>query len=81
MKILDIALKDLTRSFRSLFAIGMMVSAPLVITGLIYFAFGGGRASSDLPAVKVGVVNGDHLPANTSLQSPLGQNIHDMFHE
>ena len=26
MKILDIAFKDLTRSFRSLFAVGMMVS-------------------------------------------------------
>jgi len=41
MKILAIALKDLTQSFRSLFAIGMMVAAPLLITGLIYFAFGG----------------------------------------
>ena len=41
MKILDIAFKDLTRSFRSAFAIGMMVVAPLMLTGLIYFAFGG----------------------------------------
>jgi len=64
MKMLDIAFKDLTRSFRSLFAIGMMVGAPLLITGLIYFAFGGGHTSaSDLPAVKVGVVNADQLPA------------------
>ena len=28
MKILDIAFKDITRSFRSVFAIGMMVIAP-----------------------------------------------------
>ena len=34
MKIIDIALKDLVRSFRSLFAIGMMFVAPLLITGL-----------------------------------------------
>ena len=40
MKILDIAFKDLTRSFRSAFAVGMMFVAPLLITGLIYFAFG-----------------------------------------
>ena len=52
LKIIDIALKDLTRSFRSLFALGMMVGAPLLITGLIYFAFGGAaQGSADLPAV------------------------------
>jgi hypothetical protein len=33
MKILDIAFNDLTRSFRSAFAIGMMVFAPLLLTG------------------------------------------------
>ena len=57
MKILDIALKDLTRSFRSAFAIGMMVVAPLMLTGLIYFAFGG-MSSGDvsMTAIKVGVV-------------------------
>ena len=40
MKVLDIALKDLLRSFRSAFALVMMFVAPLLITGLIYFAFG-----------------------------------------
>ena len=76
MKILDIAFKDMTRSFRSAFAIGMMVIAPLMLTGLIYFAFGG--ASSDtpsMPAIKVGVVNLDALPVN----APLGDNIRSMF--
>jgi ABC-2 type transport system permease protein len=80
MKILDIAFKDLTRSFRSVFAIGMMVIAPLMLTGLIYFAFGG--ASSDtpsMPAVKVGFVNLDVLPADTSMEAPLGDNIRSMF--
>ena len=82
MKVLDIALKDLTRSFRSLFAIGMMVAAPLLITALIYFAFGGlGSSSTDLPAVKVGVVNADVLPAGSPLSAALGQSIHDMFHD
>src|SRR5512136_2832208 len=82
MKILDIALKDLTRSFRSLFAIGMMVVAPLLLTGLIYFAFGGfSKGSANVPAVKVGVVNLDTLPAKSGLEAPLGNLIHDMFHD
>jgi linearmycin/streptolysin S transport system permease protein len=80
MKILDIALKDLTRSFRSAFAIGMMVIAPLMLTGLIYFAFGGGSSdSTSMPAIKVGVVNLDALPAGSPLQAPLGDNIRSMF--
>jgi len=80
MKILDIAFKDMTRSFRSAFAIGMMVVAPLMLTGLIYFAFGG--ASSDnpsMPAIKVGFVNLDVLPAQSPLTAPLGDNIRSMF--
>lgn len=83
MKIIDLALKDLTRSFRSAFAIGMMVVAPLMLTGLIYFAFGsmsGGDVS--LTAIKVGVVNADRLPADASvarLEAPIGDNIRAMF--
>ena len=80
MKILDIAFKDLTRSFRSAFAIGMMVVAPLMLTGLIYFAFGG-MSSGDvsMTAIKVGVVNADQLPAGTVLDAPIGDNIRSMF--
>ena len=40
MKILDIALKDLMRSMRNFFLVGMTFAAPLLFTGLIYFAFG-----------------------------------------
>ena len=57
MKIIDIALKDLIHSFRSVFAVGTMVVAPLLLIGLIYFAFGGATSgTSELPVVKVGVV-------------------------
>jgi ABC-2 type transport system permease protein len=71
---------DLKRSFRSAFAIGMMVIAPLMLTGLIYFAFGGASSDSpSMPAIKVGVVNLDALPANAPLDAPLGDNIHSMF--
>lgn len=80
MKILDIALNDLLRSFRSLFAVGMMVVAPILITALMYFAFGGlSSGSSDLPAVKVGIVNLDAPPADAPAGVAIGASIHDMF--
>jgi hypothetical protein len=41
MKVLDIALKDMLQNFRSVFALMMMFVEPIMITGLIYFAFGG----------------------------------------
>lgn len=80
MKILDIAFKDLIRSTRSLFLIGMAFAAPLLLTGLIYFAFGsiaGGDLS--MPNISVGVVNMDVLPADAPLDAPLGENIRSMF--
>ncbi len=46
MNIIDVALKDLKRVFRSLFALIMMFGAPLLIAGLLYFAFAG-LASAD----------------------------------
>jgi ABC-2 type transport system permease protein len=80
MRILDIALKDLVRSMRSLFLVGMALAAPLLITGLIYFAFGG-MTSGDvsMTAIKVGVVNQDLLPADVPLQASLGEDIRSMF--
>jgi ABC-2 type transport system permease protein len=80
MKILDIALKDLVRSARSLFLVGMTLAAPLLITVLIYFAFGsiaGGEMS--VASITVGVVNADVLPAGAPLDVPLGENIRSMF--
>lgn len=65
MKILDIALKDMLRNFRSVFAIGMMFILPLLITGLIYLAFGGGGGQTELALTKVVVVNQDTPAANS----------------
>ncbi len=63
MKVLDIALRDMLRSFRSAFAVVFMFVVPLAIVSLIYFAMGGQRASSDegfsLPQTRVQVVNLD----------------------
>ena len=67
MKILAIAYKDLLRSFRSLFAVGMMFGAPLFITGLIFLAFGGlsaGTGRFNLPDLTVAIVNHDQPSAN-----------------
>jgi ABC-2 type transport system permease protein len=80
MKILDIAFKDLTRSFRSAFAIGMMVVAPLMLTGLIYFAFGSmSSGAASMTAIKVGVVNADELSEPSVLDAPIGDAIRSMF--
>jgi ABC-2 type transport system permease protein len=67
MKTIDIALKDLLRSFRSVFAVGMMVVAPLMLTGLIYIAFSGMGSSEEtaqLPDIQVAVVNLDQEQPN-----------------
>jgi len=60
MKALDIAYKDLIRSWRSAFTVVMMFVAPLLITGLIYLAFGGlGSGEVSIAQIKVGLVNQD----------------------
>ncbi len=82
INILDITFKDLTRSFRNAFAVGMAVVAPLLLVGLIYFAVGGAsNGNTDLPAVKLGVVNADFLPAGAPLERPLGNDLRNMFFE
>jgi len=61
MKAFDIALKDLTRSFRSVFAVVFMFGLPLLITGMFYLMFGN-IAESDgfnLPRTKVIIANMD----------------------
>lgn len=80
MKILDIAFKDLVRSSRSLFLVGMTMVAPLLLTALIYFAFGS-MTSGDVStiSIRVGVVNTDELPINAPLETSLGENIRSMF--
>ena len=60
MKALDIAMKDMIRSWRSAFTLVMMFVAPLLITGLIYLAFGGlGGGEVNIAQIHVGVVNQD----------------------
>jgi ABC-2 type transport system permease protein len=69
MEILDVAIKDLKRVFRSPFALVMMFGAPLLLAGLLYFAFGGlaGRGNSfNLARTRVVIANLDQGAAATS---------------
>jgi len=61
MKALDIALKDMTRSFRSTFAVIFMFGVPLLVTGMFYFMFGNiaQNGGFDLPETKVIIANMD----------------------
>jgi ABC-2 type transport system permease protein len=74
MKIIDIALKDLTRSMRSTFAILFMFGVPLLVTGMFYLMFGnisGGDESFDLPVTRVVVANLDEGSPDLQLGASL----------
>jgi len=61
MKVFDIAIKDMTQFFRSLFAIVMMFVVPILLTGLFYIMFGNtsDEESFEMPITKVVIVNLD----------------------
>ena len=61
MKAFDIALKDMTRSFRSAFAVIFMFGVPLLVTGMFYFMFGNiaSEGGFNLPKTKVVIANLD----------------------
>jgi ABC-2 type transporter. len=69
MNIIDVAVKDLRRVFRSVFALIMMFGAPLLIAGLLYFAFGGlasGSGSFTLARTRVIIANLDQINPSAS---------------
>jgi ABC-2 type transport system permease protein len=81
MKVLDIALKDLLRSFRSAFALVFMFVIPLLTVGLFYFAFGGMGGDEEgfqLPTTRVLVVNLDE-PQSQSGGFSAGQMLVDLL--
>ena len=61
MKAFDIAFKDMTRSFRSFFAVIFMFVVPLLVTGMFYFMFGNlaDNGGFSLPRTKVIIANMD----------------------
>jgi hypothetical protein len=61
LKALDIAFKDLTRSFRSTIAVVFMFGLPLMVTGLFYIMLGSSarQGGFDLPRTKLVIANLD----------------------
>jgi ABC-2 type transport system permease protein len=62
MKAFDIAIKDMTRSFRSAFALTFMFGVPLLMTGMFSLMFGGSGSKNQaftLPVTKVVIANLD----------------------
>jgi len=61
MKAFDIAFKDMTRSFRSTFAVIFMFGVPLLVTSMFYFMFGNiaNGGGFNLPKTKVVIANLD----------------------
>lgn len=61
MKVLDIALKDMTRSFRSAIAWIFMFGVPLLMTGMFYVMLGNSmnQGGFDLPRTKLVIANLD----------------------
>lgn len=82
MKVFDIALKDMTQSFRSFFALAFMFGVPLLVTGMFYLMFGdvGGGEGFTMPAVRVQLVNEDRgavLAGAGTLE--MGEILADLF--
>jgi ABC-2 type transport system permease protein len=83
MKAIDIALKDMSRSFRSAFAVIFMFGIPLLVTGMFYFMFGNIASGGDfnLPRTKVVIANldkgGPKFQVNTK-NIPGGKDAHTM---
>lgn len=61
LKVIDIALKDLTRSLRSATALAFMFGIPLLVTGMFYLMFGSSTSQGEfnLPRTRLVVANLD----------------------
>ncbi len=61
MKAFDIAIKDMLRAFRSLYAVAFMFGIPLLVTGMFYIMFGNisNNGEFTLPKTKVIIANLD----------------------
>lgn len=62
MKLLALAWKDIRRQFRSGLLLVMMLGAPLLLTGLIYFAFSSPSGTPEIAAVTLAVADLDRPP-------------------
>lgn len=73
MKVIDIAIKDMIRAFRSAVALVFMFVIPLLVTGLFYFMFGNIASQGDfrdsVPVMKVVIADLDEGSADLPLSA------------
>jgi len=78
-RVLAIAFKDLRSTWRNVPALMMMLAAPLALSALLGFAFGGGSSGFSIAATKVAVVDLDRAPAasapGAAAQTSVGQTV------
>ena len=75
MKPIAIALKDLSQSFRSAFALVFMIGVPIFMAGLFYFLFGGLGGDEDgfeISTTKVVIANLDEGSPAFNMTMPAG---------
>jgi len=77
-RVFAIAFKDLRSTYRNIPALAMMLAAPLALSALLGFAFGGSSGYS-VAATKVAVVNLDTAPAQGSQTPAAGAAIVDIL--
>ncbi|MBT3391704.1 MAG: ABC transporter permease [Chloroflexi bacterium] len=83
IKVLDIALKDMTQSFRSLIAILFMFGVPLLMTAMFSLMFGNANAEDEafvLPITQVILVNQDrgNFGGFAEIGAPEGNSVSSM---
>ncbi len=67
-RILAIAFKDLRSTSRNIPALAMMLAAPLALSALLGFAFGGAASGFSISATRVAVADLDRPPAASAAQ-------------
>ena len=82
MKLIAITLKDMTRSFRSVFALAFMFGVPLLVTGMFYLMFGGSvgneGAAFTLPRTRVVVADLDEGSPYFQVDANSDEDLQDM---
>ena len=73
-RVFAIAFKDLRSTYRNVPALAMMLAAPLALSALLGFAFGGGGGFS-VAATKVAVVDLDRAPAQGAQAPAAGASV------
>ncbi len=77
MKIFDLVAKDMRRNLRNIFTVVMIFAAPLLITGIIYLAFGGAGGTTTIQPTRLVVVNLDQPMGEQNLR--LGDELAGIF--